>query len=229
VPSEALAGYTYPAGTDLAGTTDDAIRTLAEQVRLKSVLVFASAAARTAAFATAGVTPTEGMVSYLLDVHRLEVYGGATPGWLRADGRTFIRKTLDEPIANNTIQNDDHLFADVLANRIYRVEQHLSYFAVAAADFAFDWVVPAGCTGTYTATNPTLGSGASAPYLGALAWSSGGTFEGQGIDMYARFSGLLVVGGTPGTVRFRWAQVTTNAGNPSIVRANSWLELRDVT
>lgn len=43
----------------------------------QTVMVFASSAARTSAFSTAGVTITEGMVSYLLDTNLTEYYDGS--------------------------------------------------------------------------------------------------------------------------------------------------------
>jgi len=52
----------------------------------QSVMVFASSAARTAAFLTAGVTITEGMVTYLLDTNAYQVYDGAA--WVNPNQTT---------------------------------------------------------------------------------------------------------------------------------------------
>jgi hypothetical protein len=78
--NEPLLSYPYAAGTDLLSAGDDAIRALAEAVRLRSLMRFASAAARTAAFAAASLSPSEGMESWLDDVDRYEFYDGAQ--WL---------------------------------------------------------------------------------------------------------------------------------------------------
>lgn len=50
---------------------------LANDLEKKSVMVFASSAARTAAFTAASVTPTEGMLCWLQDVNRYENVDGA--------------------------------------------------------------------------------------------------------------------------------------------------------
>jgi len=50
---------------------------LNEYLMQQTVMVFASSAARTSAFTTAGVTVTEGMVSYLLDTNLTQYYDGS--------------------------------------------------------------------------------------------------------------------------------------------------------
>lgn len=52
----------------------------------QTVMVFASSAARTSAFSTAGVTITEGMVSYLLDVNAFQVFNGTV--WVNPNQNT---------------------------------------------------------------------------------------------------------------------------------------------
>jgi len=49
-----------------------------EYLMNQTVMVFASSAARTSAFSTAGVTVTEGMVTYLLDTNLTQYYDGST-------------------------------------------------------------------------------------------------------------------------------------------------------
>jgi len=49
-----------------------------EYLMNQTVMVFASSAARTTAFSSAGVTITEGMVSYLLDTNATQYYDGTT-------------------------------------------------------------------------------------------------------------------------------------------------------
>jgi len=49
-----------------------------EYLMNQTVMVFASSAARTSAFSTAGVTITEGMVTYLLDTNLTQYYDGST-------------------------------------------------------------------------------------------------------------------------------------------------------
>lgn len=71
-----LQGLPYPVGTD-APDGPGQILAAVQAVEKKSVQVYASASARAAAFTTAGVTPTEGMTSFLQDVNRLETYTGS--------------------------------------------------------------------------------------------------------------------------------------------------------
>lgn len=55
---------------------------LQSYIQNQTVMVFASAAARTTAIAA----PTAGMTSYLIDVAQVQVYGGALIGWTAITG-----------------------------------------------------------------------------------------------------------------------------------------------
>lgn len=74
--TEPLQAAPYPATTD---APDGPAQTLALALwaRLKVVQVYASAAARTSAFSAAGVSATEGMISYRQDVDVFEEYDGS--------------------------------------------------------------------------------------------------------------------------------------------------------
>lgn len=141
----------------------------------------------------------------------------------------FAYKTADESVTSSTtLQDDNHLFLSVTASTRYLVESYFAWTSPAAADFKFTYTTPVGVSGFWTALNPTLASAASAPYTGSLAWGSTGTFEGFATDMFARVNGILVVGGTAGTLKFQFAQNTSNA-TPCTVRAYSWLRLIEVS
>ena len=75
--NEQLQGAPYPVSTD-APDGPAQILALASWARLRVVQVYASAAARTAAFSAAVVTPTDGMVSYLQDTDLFEEYNGSS-------------------------------------------------------------------------------------------------------------------------------------------------------
>jgi hypothetical protein len=76
----ALQALPYPVGSDTpAGMTQ--ILALANAVEKTVVQVYASAAARTSAFSAAGVTPTEGMLSWLSDSNWYEFHDGTN--WRR--------------------------------------------------------------------------------------------------------------------------------------------------
>jgi len=144
----------------------------------------------------------------------------------------FAYKTADESVnsgtTGTTLQDDDHLFLSVAANTRYLVECFFAWTSPVAADFKFTFTTPVGVAGMWTALNPTLASAVSAPYTGSLSWGSTGTFEGFNLDMFARVNGILVVGGTAGTLRLQWAQNTANASNTT-VRQYSWLRLIKVS
>jgi hypothetical protein len=91
----ALQAFPYPAGSDSpAGMTQ--ILALATAVEKTVVMVFASAAARTSAFSAAGVSPTEGMLSWLSDSNWFEFYDGSN--WRRQG----IAATADVTTNQNT-------------------------------------------------------------------------------------------------------------------------------
>lgn len=70
-----LQGFRYPESTDNNDVPTD-MAELATDAERRSIQIYSSAAARTAAFTAAGISPTEGMMSYLQDVNRLEQYDG---------------------------------------------------------------------------------------------------------------------------------------------------------
>jgi hypothetical protein len=64
-----------PRSTSKAATHEDLAR-LADQLATRSIMDFASSAARTVAFTKLGVSPPKGGVSYLQDVQAFEFYTG---------------------------------------------------------------------------------------------------------------------------------------------------------
>ena len=75
---------------------------LNEYLMQQTVMVFASSAARTSAFTTAGVTITEGMVTYLLDVNAFQVYNGTA--WVNPNQNTQNSTGL-ECVTPTTVTN----------------------------------------------------------------------------------------------------------------------------
>ena len=64
-----------------------------EYLMQQSVMTFASAAARTTAFSAASLSPSEGMVSYLLDTNEVFVYNGAS--WIQQTNNTLQAISTD--------------------------------------------------------------------------------------------------------------------------------------
>lgn len=73
--TEPLQAAPYPVGTD-APDGPAQILSLASWARRQVVQVYSSATARTAAFTAAGISATEGMLSWLQDVDRYERHNG---------------------------------------------------------------------------------------------------------------------------------------------------------
>jgi hypothetical protein len=138
----------------------------------------------------------------------------------------FARKTVDESInTSTTLQDDDELFINVAANTVYVVDAQLIVSAANnTPDVLLGWSGPAGATfdwtpGALLATTTTVTGSISLIHRAIGETSSIGATTATAI---ARPSGLLVVGGTSGVFRARWAQNTSDAGN-STVKAGSYL------
>jgi hypothetical protein len=131
------------------------------------------------------------------------------------------RKTSDQTVNNsNTLVNDTQLFISVAASAVYRVEMHVVWNSNSTADWSWAFSAPSGAQGWYTNLAPPAAG--TIPYTGALGWTNPvGASEGQGADVYSRFSGNLITTSS-GTLQFKWAQNTANASN-TIVRLASML------
>lgn len=104
--TDALQGLYYPASSDDADVPDD-MRQLAESLRSKLVMTFASAAARTSAFTAAGVSPANGMVCYRTDANgtnKFEYYNATAAAW-RVFGPYRDSSTLGSAASSITISN----------------------------------------------------------------------------------------------------------------------------
>lgn len=134
-----------------------------------------------------------------------------------------------DQIVNNSVAlvNDSALFVAVAANATYEIDAFVIYNSNGTANFKAQWAAPVGVSGLWTIAAPAVGSGVSAPFLGSIAWNGLAAVNGFGTDMFARVSGLLIVGANGGNLQLQWAQNTANASN-TIVRATSALIARQV-
>lgn len=143
---------------------------------------------------------------------------------------TAVVKSATEAVTNSaTMQNDDELFAPVVANATYRVQLMLLYDAPTAGDIQIGWTGPTGATLTWTPGGAATSEGTSfaltsmnyqTRLITEIAAIGGSTSTGVMADV----TGTLIVGSTAGTLQFRWAQNTANA-TATNVRANSHLIL----
>lgn len=67
----------------------------------QSVMVFASSAARTSAFTAASISPSAGMMSYLLDLGQMQIFDGAQ--WLAKSRPGEIIECLTSPCDGSTV------------------------------------------------------------------------------------------------------------------------------
>lgn len=141
----------------------------------------------------------------------------------------YVRKTADETINNNsTLQNDDHLFVPVAANRVYTFEAVLFYSTNATANLKAAFTFPAGATLSWAPiTYTTLGT--NTLYESAInTWQgASGTANplgGGGDYPMALLRGMLRTGSTAGTLQLQWAQNSATAVN-STVKADSYIEM----
>lgn len=121
-----------------------------------------------------------------------------------------IYKTANEVVNNSTaLQDDDHLLFTATANTPYFVELILAVTATSTTpDFKFTFTLPSGTMdiagGNFQANSSAwISAGAS----GSTEYVDLANAAGQSIFI----RGVINVGATGGTVRFRWAQNSTSA------------------
>ncbi|MGW2580849.1 hypothetical protein ACWCYZ_05830 [Streptomyces virginiae] len=144
---------------------------------------------------------------------------------IEAETRTAV-KTADEPITNNTLQDDDHLALTVVANGWYEVALYLDVEGDPAADLTMGWTVPAGAALSWTENGVSAGNTNN---IGSVKLQRNDAATASGVGIIAAGSavlprGVLRVAGTGGTLQFRWAQTSTNA-TPTILKTGSMLKL----
>ncbi|MEU2450043.1 hypothetical protein ABZ605_08290 [Streptomyces sp. NPDC012765] len=142
-----------------------------------------------------------------------------------AETRTAV-KTVDEPVTNNTLQDDDHLALSVVANGWYEVALYLDVEGDPAADLTMGWTVPAGAALSWTENGVSAGNTNN---IGSVKLQRNDAATASGVGIIAVGSavlprGVLRVAGTGGTLQFRWAQTSTNA-TPTILKTGSMLKL----
>ncbi|MEV4286440.1 hypothetical protein AB0K40_13140 [Nonomuraea bangladeshensis] len=152
----------------------------------------------------------------------------------------FIRKTADESVTNsNVIQDDNHLFTDVVANTDYWVTSFIIYEGAANTDpngggeLWMSWQAPSGSTFDWVSDSFGTNAASAVEIVSRthqqLASTPAAGTVGLGTNLTAMCKGVLSVGPNPGVFRFRWAQFTPNASVSTRVKANSCLILRRLT
>lgn len=149
-----------------------------------------------------------------------------------------VVKTVDETrTAVTTVSDDGHLFASLEANSVYRFTSTLLFDGPEAADATITYTVPAGATGGWAPYAGTLGTtvpdGSAQVKVAARLYGSNSDIGVMASSatlagIIATPRGVVTTGATPGLLRLRWAQQTSNA-TPVTLKAGSLLEVVKVS
>ncbi|MEK6862074.1 MAG: hypothetical protein AABY07_08990 [Nanoarchaeota archaeon] len=130
-------------------------------------------------------------------------------------GVRLVRKTADQSVADTTLVSDTDLKISVLAGEIWAFSAHLRYDAGATPDIKFGWSFPAGTTMSWGKYSIDSIESIETDIL----LESGTT----GSIRYITYKGVIIVGSSAGAVILRWAQNVLDAGDPTIVKVNSYI------
>lgn len=143
-------------------------------------------------------------------------------------------KTADEPRQSVTAVSDDgHLFASLEANSVYRFRAMLLFDGPEAADASITFTVPSGASGGWSPVGGTLGTTVpdGSAQIKMAARQFGSNSDVGVMASSATLAGLMVLphgivttGATPGLLRLRWAQQTSNSTAVNL-KAGSTLEV----
>jgi len=148
-------------------------------------------------------------------------------------------KTVDETVTSSTtMQDDNELFVDVLANTTYWVTAMIIYAAATTRDLKMSFAGPGGSSMNWVsdAFASSIAAGIlvdevsrTLQTLGSTPSPGGnGTAPSVGNNLFCVPRGIFTTGANDGTLTFQWAQLSS--GTPgTIVRADSVLLVRRLT
>ncbi|MFB6805472.1 hypothetical protein [Streptomyces sp. NPDC056387] len=149
-----------------------------------------------------------------------------------------VVKTVDETRTSvTTVSDDGHLFASLEANSVYRFTSTLLFDGPEAADATITYTVPSGATGGWAPYAGTLGTtvpdGSAQVKVAARLFGSNSDIGVMASSatlagIIATPRGIISTGATPGLLRLRWAQQTSN-GTAVTLKAGSLLEVVKVS
>lgn len=154
-------------------------------------------------------------MAYAQDDNTLYLWNGTA--WIPLGGGTGTTlvaiKTAGESVANNTIQNDDHLFLSLQASTTYAFQLVVQYGTTSTADFKFDFDF-SGTNSAYREwamyTTTSLGSAMATATPHTTLGADTAILHGSTGENALMVNGSIAVVNA-GTLRFRWAQNTTDA------------------
>lgn len=157
----------------------------------------------------------------------------AAVGALSALTQTVVKSVDESRTSTTTVADDGHLFASLEANSVYRFSSTLLFDGPEAADATITYTVPSGATGGWAPFAGTLGTtvpdGSAQLKVAARQFASNSdigvmTSSATLAGIMAMPRGIVTTGATPGLLRLRWAQQTSNA-TPVVLKAGSLLEV----
>jgi|SRR6267154_2232158 len=145
----------------------------------------------------------------------------------------FARKTADQTVNNSTVLvNDaDLAFPNLIANAVYIFKCYIVYTSTTATpDYNMTFTGPAGSVinwtpGGVSVTATTDDSSVRLPATAGAVTRSAGTVAG--VDMVVPCQGIIVLGGTGGTLQMQWSQRVATVEN-TLTRINSWMYVERV-
>lgn len=127
----------------------------------------------------------------------------------------MARKTVDEdaPTSSAAVQDDDELFISVKANSIYFVQALILYTAASnTPDLRVNWSGPSGSTIKRTEWGVPSTNTTAADSIDTTTATTGDNGRGAGTAEKTLLIHLEIsTGGTAGTLKFRFGQVTSSA------------------
>jgi len=226
--------YTYPEGTDAPVVHTDLRRAL-EEVARGGVMRFANATERTAAFATLGISPSDGMLSYRRDQKAYETFETG-PGWVTPIGWAMTaRKPGDQGLVNAVLTDVTGMSLPVIASGVYDLHCRIIATGDDVNGVATAWTHPALATladGQHSVRHIASGGASTAGDLDgrglALAASPSTTLNHAVPDtnlVMVLLEGTLIVGANAGTLQLRASKVVATSGTDSTIKAGSMLRL----
>jgi len=153
-------------------------------------------------------------------------YNGTTMDWTDSVPRyreitpLFSRLTSDSaPVNNSTTFANTGISFPVRANAVYDFQNRLLCSSATGPDIKFQWTFPAGLTMNYMALGIAV-AGSALTFQNAIQ-TTVPAFEGSGSDFTVLFQGLVIVGGTAGTLLLQFTQNSAVASN-TLIRAQSY-------
>lgn len=211
-------GWSIPSLSDSPNITS-AVNTAISAIDARVNPIFSTTAARNAAISV----PTAGQECYVTGTKEKYLHNGTV--WIGAIPR-IIRKSVDESRGTTTtLANDTDLTVPVEANSVYRVYGQLQLRqSVVTADWKVRWTIPASATLT-GAIQGNLGGGSdiweesAGDMTATIVITSNSTN-----DQVVKYSTILTVAGTSGSLTFQWAQ-NVSTGSNNTVRKDSFIEI----